>query len=162
MFKDTALQVIGQDLNGYVLDDAAVDHLEQTPLEALDRDNVLDARGIERILAGGAAAPEPGLGDELAKLGLRDVRVATEVSCDVALGRRSVSLTLDSTSSDAAARLPASLPRAVIAAAGPGELTCSGGRAAFRWTQPHVSPAQLVAVARLVHALREDDDHAYR
>ncbi len=180
VFKDTVLQVIGQDLNGYVLDDAAVDYLEQTPLEALDRNNVLDARGIEKILAGSAgidalerrqrarttgagaaAAPEPGLRDELAKLGLRDVRVATEVSCDVALGRPSLSLTLDGTSSDAAARLPASLPRAVITAAGPGELTCSGGRATFRWTQTHVSPAQLVAGARLVHALR-DDDHAYR
>lgn len=180
VFKDTVLQVIGQDLNGYVLDDAAVDYLEQTPLAALDRNNVLDARGIEKILAGsagidalerrqsarglgaGAAAePEPGLRDELAKLGLRDVRVATEVSCDVALGRPSLSLTLDGTNTDAITRLPASLPRAVITAAGPGELTCGGGRATFRWTQTHVSPAQLVAGARLVHALREDD-HAYR
>ncbi len=48
-FKEQIMAVIGQDLNGYVLDDAAIDHLEQTPVEALDHQNILDARGIRKI-----------------------------------------------------------------------------------------------------------------
>jgi uncharacterized membrane protein YqiK len=48
-FKDQIIQVIGKDLNGYVLDDAAIDYLEQTPLESLDPSNILDARGIRKI-----------------------------------------------------------------------------------------------------------------
>ena len=43
------LKVIGTDLNGFVLDDAAIDYLEQTPLSALDPDNILDAEGIKKI-----------------------------------------------------------------------------------------------------------------
>jgi uncharacterized membrane protein YqiK len=49
VFKDRILQVIGKDLNGYVLDDAAIDYLEQTPVEVLDPQNVLDALGIKKI-----------------------------------------------------------------------------------------------------------------
>ncbi|MEO8704834.1 MAG: SPFH domain-containing protein [Kofleriaceae bacterium] len=48
-FKDEILAVIGKDLNGYVLDDAAIDYLEQTPVEVLDPQNVLDSLGIEKI-----------------------------------------------------------------------------------------------------------------
>ena len=48
-FKDDIINVIGRDLNGYVLDDAAIDYLEQTPLVALDKDNILDAQGIRKI-----------------------------------------------------------------------------------------------------------------
>jgi uncharacterized membrane protein YqiK len=48
-FKDQIIQVIGKDLNGYVLDDAAIDYLEQTPLESLDPSNILDAQGIRKI-----------------------------------------------------------------------------------------------------------------
>lgn len=48
-FKEQILEVIGADLNGYVLDDAAIDYLEQTPLHSLDPKNVLDARGIRKI-----------------------------------------------------------------------------------------------------------------
>ncbi|MEI8254078.1 MAG: hypothetical protein WCJ30_00230 [Deltaproteobacteria bacterium] len=48
-FKDKIIEVIGKDLNGFVLDDAAIDFLEQTPLEALDRDNIMDADGIRKI-----------------------------------------------------------------------------------------------------------------
>jgi uncharacterized membrane protein YqiK len=48
-FKEQILEVIGADLNGYVLDDAAIDYLEQTPLSSLDPKNVLDARGIRKI-----------------------------------------------------------------------------------------------------------------
>src|SRR5688500_213508 len=49
VFKDQIIQVIGKDLNGYVLDDAAIDFLEQTPVEVLDPNNVLDALGIRKI-----------------------------------------------------------------------------------------------------------------
>ena len=48
-FKDEILKVIGQDLNGYKLDDAAIDYLEQTPLELLSPTNILDAEGIKKI-----------------------------------------------------------------------------------------------------------------
>lgn len=48
-FRDEILKVIGTDLNGFVLDDAAIDYLEQTPVEALDPDNILDAEGIKKI-----------------------------------------------------------------------------------------------------------------
>ncbi len=48
-FRDEILKVIGTDLNGFVLDDAAIDYLEQTPLEMLDPDNILDAEGIKKI-----------------------------------------------------------------------------------------------------------------
>jgi len=48
-FKDRIIKVIGTDLNGYVLDDAAIDFLEQTPLSSLDPSNILDAQGIRKI-----------------------------------------------------------------------------------------------------------------
>ncbi len=43
------IEVIGVDLNGYHLEDAAIDYLEQTPLSQLDPHNVLDAQGIRKI-----------------------------------------------------------------------------------------------------------------
>lgn len=49
VFKDRIIEVIGRDLNGYVLEDAAIDYLEQTPLESLDEHNILDAQGIRKI-----------------------------------------------------------------------------------------------------------------
>ncbi len=48
-FKREMLEVIGRDLNGYVLEDAAIDYLEQTPLMELSPDNILDADGIKKI-----------------------------------------------------------------------------------------------------------------
>jgi uncharacterized membrane protein YqiK len=48
-FKDKIIEVIGRDLNGFILDDAAIDYLEQTPLEHLDKDNIMDADGIRKI-----------------------------------------------------------------------------------------------------------------
>jgi uncharacterized membrane protein YqiK len=48
-FKDKIIEVIGKDLNGFILDDAAIDYLEQTPMEALDKDNIMDADGIRKI-----------------------------------------------------------------------------------------------------------------
>ncbi|MBL8915476.1 MAG: hypothetical protein JNM17_32530, partial [Archangium sp.] len=49
VFKDQIVSVIGKDLNGYMLEDAAIDFLEQTPLEMMDRENILDAQGIRKI-----------------------------------------------------------------------------------------------------------------
>jgi uncharacterized membrane protein YqiK len=48
-FKSEILKVIGTDLNGFTLDDCAIDFLEQTQLENLDPDNILDAEGIKKI-----------------------------------------------------------------------------------------------------------------
>lgn len=48
-FREQILNVIGKDLNGYVLDDCAIDYLEQTDLEKLNPTNVLDAEGIKKI-----------------------------------------------------------------------------------------------------------------
>tara|TARA_R110002073_G_scaffold320183_1_gene495284 strand:- start:20800 stop:22917 length:2118 start_codon:yes stop_codon:yes gene_type:complete len=48
-FKEEILKVIGTDLNGYRLDDAAIDYLEQTPLDMLSPTNILDAEGIKKI-----------------------------------------------------------------------------------------------------------------
>ncbi|MDP0500089.1 MAG: flotillin family protein [Verrucomicrobiota bacterium JB022] len=48
-FRDEIIKVIGTDLNGYVLEDAAIDYLEQTGLEHLNPNNILDAEGIKKI-----------------------------------------------------------------------------------------------------------------
>ena len=48
-FRDEIIRQIGQDLSGYHLEDAAIDYIEQTPLEKLDPSNILDAQGIKKI-----------------------------------------------------------------------------------------------------------------
>ncbi|MEL7311903.1 MAG: hypothetical protein AAFN07_10355 [Pseudomonadota bacterium] len=48
-FREKIIEVIGDDLNGYVLEDVAIDYLEQTPKGALDPTNILDAEGIKKI-----------------------------------------------------------------------------------------------------------------
>lgn len=48
-FRQEILNIIGRDLNGYILDDAAIDYLEQTPLSFLDEKNILDSEGIRKI-----------------------------------------------------------------------------------------------------------------
>jgi len=48
-FRDEILRQIGDDLSGYVLEDAAIDYLEQTPVGKLDANNILDAQGIKKI-----------------------------------------------------------------------------------------------------------------
>ncbi len=48
-FKDRIIEVIGRDLNGYSLEDGAIDYLEQTPIDSLDKHNILDAQGIKKI-----------------------------------------------------------------------------------------------------------------
>lgn len=48
-YKDTVIEVIGRDLNGFILDDVAIESIEQTPIGMLDPDNILDAEGIRKI-----------------------------------------------------------------------------------------------------------------
>ncbi len=48
-FRDEILNIIGTDLNGYILDDCAIDYLEQTELRFLSSDNILDSEGIKKI-----------------------------------------------------------------------------------------------------------------
>lgn len=48
-FRDEIIRQIGDDLSGYVLEDAAIDYLEQTPMAKLDANNILDAQGIKKI-----------------------------------------------------------------------------------------------------------------
>ena len=48
-FRKGIVDIIGTDLNGYVLDDCAIDYLEQTSISHLKKDNILDAEGIKKI-----------------------------------------------------------------------------------------------------------------
>ncbi len=48
-FRDEIVDIIGTDLNGYTLEDCAIDYLEQTPIEYLSPNNILDAEGIKKI-----------------------------------------------------------------------------------------------------------------
>jgi uncharacterized membrane protein YqiK len=48
-FRHRVIQTIGQDLNGYLLDDVAIEYLEQTPLALMDPNNILDSEGIKKI-----------------------------------------------------------------------------------------------------------------
>lgn len=48
-FKREIIEIIGRDLNGYYLDDVAIDYLEQTDLSFLKADNILDSEGIKKI-----------------------------------------------------------------------------------------------------------------
>nr|WP_129750464.1 SPFH domain-containing protein [Flavobacterium beibuense] len=48
-FREEIISIIGTDLNGYILDDCAIDDLEQTPLSHLKSDNILDSEGIKKI-----------------------------------------------------------------------------------------------------------------
>lgn len=49
-FRDRILQEIGEDLHGYTLDDVVLDDIEQTPIEQLDPNNILDAAGIKKVV----------------------------------------------------------------------------------------------------------------
>jgi uncharacterized membrane protein YqiK len=48
-FKTKIIEVIGTDLDGYHLNDVAIDFLEQTPLDSLDPENTMDSEGIRAI-----------------------------------------------------------------------------------------------------------------
>ncbi|WP_028865992.1 flotillin family protein [Psychromonas aquimarina] len=48
-FREEIIKVVGSDLNGYALEDVAIDYLEQTPKASLDANNILDAEGIRKI-----------------------------------------------------------------------------------------------------------------
>jgi len=48
-FRHSIRTYIGSDLNGFLLEDVAIDYLEQTPKEAHDPSDILDAKAIEKI-----------------------------------------------------------------------------------------------------------------
>jgi uncharacterized membrane protein YqiK len=48
-FRTEILDIIGTDLNGYILDDCAIDYLEQTEIKWLSAQNILDSQGIKKI-----------------------------------------------------------------------------------------------------------------
>ena len=48
-FREEIVDIIGTDLNGYTLEDCAIDYLEQTSVTVLKPDNILDAEGIKKI-----------------------------------------------------------------------------------------------------------------
>ncbi len=48
-FRDQIQETIGKDLDGFLLQDVAIDYLEQTPLDEHDPSNVLDSEGIKKI-----------------------------------------------------------------------------------------------------------------
>lgn len=48
-FRDEIVDIIGTDLNGYTLEDCAIDFLEQTDVKHLKADNILDSEGIKKI-----------------------------------------------------------------------------------------------------------------
>ena len=48
-FRDQIQATIGKDLDGFLLQDVAIDYLEQTPLDQHDPNNVLDSEGIKKI-----------------------------------------------------------------------------------------------------------------
>jgi uncharacterized membrane protein YqiK len=48
-FREEIISIIGTDLNGYILDDCAIDDLEQTSLSHMKSDNILDSEGIKKI-----------------------------------------------------------------------------------------------------------------
>ena len=49
-FREKVKEVIGEDLNGFVLEDVAIDYLEQTDLKFLNVNDTNDAQGIEKIV----------------------------------------------------------------------------------------------------------------
>lgn len=48
-FRDEIINIIGTDLNGYILDDCAIDYLEQTEMKYMSPENILDSEGIRKI-----------------------------------------------------------------------------------------------------------------
>ena len=48
-FREEIQATIGKDLDGFFLQDVAIDYLEQTPLDQHDPSNVLDSEGIRKI-----------------------------------------------------------------------------------------------------------------
>src|SRR5688572_1609774 len=48
-FRDQIQATIGKDLDGFLLQDVAIDFLEQTPLDQHDPNNILDSEGIKKI-----------------------------------------------------------------------------------------------------------------
>ncbi len=48
-FRDAVMEVIGEEMDGFKIYDVVIDKLEQTSLEAHNKDNILDSEGIRKI-----------------------------------------------------------------------------------------------------------------
>ncbi|UQZ88489.1 hypothetical protein C4J81_04430 [Deltaproteobacteria bacterium Smac51] len=48
-FRNHIREIIDDNIKGYILEDVAIDYLEQTPRSLLDPDNIYDAEGIRKI-----------------------------------------------------------------------------------------------------------------
>lgn len=48
-FREEIRKIVSQDLEGFELQDVAIDYIEQSPLSAHDKDNILDVDGIMKI-----------------------------------------------------------------------------------------------------------------
>lgn len=50
-FRSAVIDVIGKEMDGFKIYDVVIDRIEQTSLEAHNKDNVLDSEGIEKIVS---------------------------------------------------------------------------------------------------------------
>lgn len=55
-FASAVLKGLDSEFNGYSLETLSIDHLEQTPIHSLDKNNILDAKGILAITESTTAA----------------------------------------------------------------------------------------------------------
>ncbi len=81
-FRAAIIDVIGHDLDGFILTDVAIDYLEQTPLEQHDPANVLDAEGIRKITEETAKASEEAnsrIREKEVEIKKQDVRAHMEI-----------------------------------------------------------------------------------
>lgn len=63
-FRDEVIEVLSVELSGFVLEDLVLERLEQTPIDQLNPDNVLDARGIQKLRERLGKRPAPSAADE--------------------------------------------------------------------------------------------------
>ena len=49
VFKERVMRAIGEDIHGFVLEAVDLDEVRQTPIDALDPNDILDAEGIRKI-----------------------------------------------------------------------------------------------------------------
>jgi uncharacterized membrane protein YqiK len=157
--RDQILEVIGKHHDGFVVEDLSLDYLELTPIATLDRNNIIDARGMKK-LSDMTVEARARIGIDLAtrtwsaaleRENVRDVRVAVTVACDVASGQE---LRGDLADLDVRGALVGRLAPGVMDKVGSAQLECTNGHAVVTWNDPDVTAEQLVAGAKVVLALR--------
>ncbi len=79
-FREEIINTIGSDLNGYTLEDVAIDYLEQTPKADHDANNVLDSQGLAKIVQITAEQQElKNAREQKLKVELKDQNVRAEM-----------------------------------------------------------------------------------